>query len=203
MGPFGANSIAADMNEMDSSDLSSMGHGHRVEDLPTVDEDTTAEFLREESETYLEVGEFYLRNPKDLGTRVLINWFNEVAQSSPERRWGTLEMLSLYGLSAAEATGGFQFTPQEQAAIVASVAQDGALKEELKCAATDVMTLLRSGADPAAELPPDWATYTTSASDGHGTPSLMLTSGWPLPCGAWSPFVTPCAPSPQSDYFGS
>lgn len=134
-------------------------HSHSVEDLPRIDHDAVTAFLQEEAASYVEAGEFYFRNPADLGTRVLINWFNEVSQSSPERRWGTLEMLALYGLSAAEATDGMPLSQEQKSGLIASVAVDGPLRDELEHAAGDVIALLQSGADPAAELPSEWALY--------------------------------------------
>lgn len=145
-------------------------HAHDLADLPPINQMAVAEFLREEAATYLDAGEFYFRNPKDLGVQLIVNWLNDVAASGPERRWGTLEMLTLYGLSAVASTGGFPLTDSQRAELVSSVAAEGPLKAELEHAALDAISLLQSGMDPEATLPPEWAFYR------HVMPAVFATS---------------------------
>lgn len=128
-------------------------------EFPPVDYDAAAVFLQEEAATYADVGEFYFRNPLDLGSQVLVNWLTDVAVSSSERRWGTLEMLALYGLTAAEVTGGLPLTNEEENAVVESVAADGPMRADLEHAAKDAIALLQSGSEPSHDLPEAWKIY--------------------------------------------
>jgi len=131
----------------------------RLADFPPIDRFTASAYLQEEAETYIEVGEFYFRNPLDVSSQLLVNWVTDVSLSSPERRWGTLEMLALYALSAAEATNGLTLTPQQEQELVGAVTEDGPMKADLEYAARDAIALIQSGSDPTAELPADWAVY--------------------------------------------
>lgn len=131
----------------------------RLADIPPINRLAAASFFQEEAATYAEVGEFFFRNPMDLASQVLVNWFTDIGLSSPERRWGALEMLAMYGLSAAEATGGLMLTLEQQDALVAAVVSDGPMKSDLERAARDALALLQSGADPSAELTANWVIY--------------------------------------------
>jgi len=155
---------------MTSTPNESIGHSHHPEDLPPVNETAVAKYLKEEAAIYLEAGEFYFRNPTDLGIQLLINWFNDVAESSPERRWAALEMLALYGLSASDATGGLPLSDIQVAELVASVGNNGPLREDFEYAAIDVITLLQSGLEPTVELPLSWRTYR------HVLPAVFATA---------------------------
>lgn len=137
---------------------------------PVLNPAAVAHFVEQEASTYFEAGEFYFRNPVDLGMRVLVNWFNDVSMSSLERRRGTLEMLAMYGLSAAESIGGMEFAGREYDALISSVSDDKVFGEHRSDAVHDVVVLLESGADATAELPAKWDTYT----DAH--PVLYTTA---------------------------
>lgn len=137
-------------------------------------EDIAAAHVQHEAAIYVEVGEFFFRNPGEMSSQMLVAWFTDVAHSEPERRWGTLEMLALYGLSAGEATGGFPLTGQQKADLIASVTVDGPLKMEYEQAAIDAISLLQSKTDPTAELPESWLVYRQVVPEAFITACLVF-----------------------------
>lgn len=157
-----------------TSSFDSNGPERPTEDFPPIDDSVAAERLEQEAGVYLEVGQFFLSNPAELGNEILLTWFTDVALSSRERRWGTLEMLAMYGLSAVNATGGLSLTEEQKTALIASVATDGPLRAELEHAARDAIDLLQSGMDPASELPSQWAIYREVLPDTFKTVCLVF-----------------------------